>query len=198
MSKRVAELPIIAFPTAEAFRRWLASQPEASPGVRLKLARKASGVPTVSHKEAIDVALCHGWIDGQAEKFDADYWLLRFTPRRPGSKWSQVNRVRALELIEEGRMASRGLREIERAKADGRWDAAYPPQSKASVPDDLCDALKRNRAAQALFLELDARNRYAILYRIHDAKRPETRAARIEKFVAMLGRGETLYPRSKA
>ncbi|VTZ22368.1 conserved hypothetical protein [Methylocella tundrae] len=160
----------------------------------LKLAKATSGVSSVSKLEAIDGALCHGWIDGQLDKFDADHWLIRFTPRRPKGKWSQNNRERAVALIELGRMQPAGTREIEQAKLDGRWEAAYAPQSKATVPEDLQSVLDRNRDAKRLFDHLDSHNRYAILYRVHEAKKPETRAQRIERYVAMLARGETIYP----
>jgi uncharacterized protein YdeI (YjbR/CyaY-like superfamily) len=140
------------------------------------------------------VALAFGWIDARRNRLDGSWFLQRFCPRRPRSKWSKVNRERATRLIEEGRMRPAGLREVERAKADGRWDAAYDAQSKATVPDDLRLALDENEAARDLFDTLDSRNRYAILYRIQDAKKPETRARRIEKYVQMLGRGEKIYP----
>lgn len=162
--------------------------------IREKSVRNSKPTP----REALDVALCHGWIDGQRLGADGDYFLNKYTPRRARSRWSQVNCARAMELIAEGRMAPRGLAEVERAKADGRWDAAAPPPSKATVPDDLHDALAQNAAAKLLFDDLDSRNRYAILFRIHDAKKAETRAARIDKYVGMLSRGETPYPRRKA
>jgi uncharacterized protein YdeI (YjbR/CyaY-like superfamily) len=162
--------------------------------VWLKLAKAASGIPTVSKQEAIDGALCYGWIDGQLKKFDANHWLTRFTPRRPGARWSQDNRERALALIKLGRMRPAGMRAIEQAKHAGRWEAAYAPQSKATVPKDLQSALDRSPRAKRHFDRLDSRNRYAILYRVQDAKKPETRAQRIEKYVTMLARGETIHP----
>jgi uncharacterized protein YdeI (YjbR/CyaY-like superfamily) len=162
--------------------------------VWLKLAKAASGISSVSKQEAIDCAVCHGWIDGQLDKFDANHWLVRFTPRRPGGRWSQHNRERALALIKLGRMRPAGMRAIEQAKRAGRWEAAYAPQSKATVPEDLQFALDRSPRAKRHFDRLDSRNRYAILYRVQDAKRPETRAQRIETYVAMLARGETIYP----
>ena len=140
------------------------------------------------------MALCHGWIDGQKGKFDDDYWLQRFTPRRTRSKWSKVNRDKATKLIESGEMKPAGLREVERAKADGRWDAAYEAQSEATVPEDLRRELEKNEAAQEFFATLDSTNRYAILYRIQDAKKPETRARRIEKYVTMMNERRKLYP----
>jgi uncharacterized protein YdeI (YjbR/CyaY-like superfamily) len=189
-----AGLPIRAFVSSTDWEAWLEAQPPTSKGVWLKLAKAASGIPSVSKQEAIDGALCHGWIDGQLGKSDADHWLIRFTPRLPKGKWSEDNRERALELIKLGRMRPAGMRAIEEAKRDGRWEAAYAPQSKATVPEDLRSALDRNPHAKCRFDQLDSRNRYAILYRIQDAKKPETRAQRIEKYVAMLARGETIYP----
>lgn len=197
MPRSKRDLAVIAFESQEAWDAWLAGHFDTSKGLWLKLAKKTSGIASVSQQEAIETALCYGWIDGQLDKFDKDYWLIRFTPRTPTSKWSEVNRTKATELIEQGRMKAAGLKEIERAKADGRWDAAYAPQSKASIPRDLQIALDANKRAKRLFGELDSRNRYAILHRIHDAKKAETRASRIEKYVSMLSRGETIYPQKR-
>lgn len=194
METERAGLSIIAFENAEAWENWLAAQPRDSRGLWLKLAKAGSGIATVSKQQAIDGALCHGWIDGQLDKFDADYWLIRFTPRKPRGKWSEVNRKRAEVLIAEGRVAAAGMSEIDKAKADGRWDVAYAPQSTATVPDDLQAAFDAHPNARAFFEALDAVNRYAILYRTGDAKKPETRAARIAKFVEMCARGETIHP----
>jgi uncharacterized protein YdeI (YjbR/CyaY-like superfamily) len=138
--------------------------------------------------------LCHGWIDGQLDSFNDDHWLISFTPRRPASIWSEKNRARALEFVKLGKMRASGLREIDRAKADGRWDRAYAAASTAKVPDDLRAALAENKKAAAFFEMLDAKNRYAILHRTHNAKKAETRTARIAKFVAMLAEGETIHP----
>jgi uncharacterized protein YdeI (YjbR/CyaY-like superfamily) len=160
----------------------------------LKFAKKGSGIESVTYDQAVEVALCYGWIDGQARRFDEDYYLQRFTPRRPRSKWSKVNRKRAIELIGRGEMKAAGLREVERAKADGRWDAAYDSPSTAKVPEDLLRELEKNERARRFFSELDGRNRYAILYRIQDSKRPETRARRIAKYVAMLAEQKKPYP----
>ena len=194
MAKARRDLPIVAFKSQQAFDSWLASQPEGSRGLWLKIARKSSGITSISRDEAVDAALCHGWIDGQLDSFDDDHWLISFTPRQRASIWSEKNRARALELMELGLVRASGLREIERAKADGRWDRAYAAASTAKVPDDLRAALVKNKKAAAFFETLDAKNRYAILHRTHNAKRPETRAARIAKFVAMLAKGETIHP----
>jgi uncharacterized protein YdeI (YjbR/CyaY-like superfamily) len=188
------DLPVVAFKSQPAWDEWLASRPATAKGLWLKLAKKSSGVASVSKAEAIDTALCHGWIDGQLDSFDDDFWLIRFTPRQSTSKWSEKNRSRALELIAQKLMRPAGLREIDRAKKDGRWDAAYAPQSTAEVPDDLRAALAVNRKAGRFFEQLDGANRYSILYRIHTAKKPETRAARIATFVAMLAEGKTIHP----
>lgn len=188
-----AGLPIRAFADLAAWAAWLADQPRSSPGVWLKLAKASTGVASVTKAEAIDGALCHGWIDGQLNPYDDDWWLIRFTPRKPRSKWSEKNRKRATELMAEGRIAEAGLAEIDAAKADGRWEAAYAPQGSATVPDDLAAALDAEPKARAFFDTLTGANRYAILYRVHEAKKLETRASRIAKFVAMCARGETLH-----
>ena len=195
METERAGLPIRAFADAAAWEIWLAAQPRDSSGLWLKLAKAGAGVASVSKAEAIDCALCHGWIDGQLNPFDDDYWLIRFTPRKRRSKWSEKNRARAIELTAEGRVSAAGQAEIDAAMDDGRWDAAYAPQSTASVPDDLAAALGVEPGARAFFDGLDSANRYAILYRVHDAKKPETRAARIAKFVGMCARGETVHAR---
>src|SRR6267143_2913981 len=162
MGKARRDLPVLAFKSRQAWDAWLTSQPADSKGLWLKLAKKSSGIASVSKPDAIDTALCHGWIDGQLDSFDDNYWLVRFTPRQSTSKWSEKNRTRALQLVELRRMQPAGLNEIERAKEDGRWDAAYAPQSTAQVPDDLRAALAKNKAAQSFFEALDSTNRYAI------------------------------------
>jgi uncharacterized protein YdeI (YjbR/CyaY-like superfamily) len=194
MAKARRDLPVIAFKSQQAFEAWLATQPDNSRGLWLKIAKKSSGIVSISRDEAVDAALCHGWIDGQLDSFDDAHWLIRFTPRQPASIWSEKNRARALQLKELGLMQRSGLREIDRARADGRWDRAYAGASTAKVPDDLRAALAKDKKAAAFFETLDAKNRYAILYRTHNAKKAETRAARIAKFVAMLARGETIHP----
>ena len=188
------DLPIISFASRDGWEAWLEEHHADSDGLWLKIAKKGSGVESVTYSQAVEVALCYGWIDGQARKFDEDYYLQRFTPRRSRSKWSKVNRKKATRLIEGGKMKPAGLREVERAKADGRWDAAYDSPSTATVPEDLLRELEKNEEARGFFSGLDKRNRYAILYKIQEAKRPETRARRIAKYVAMLSRREKPYP----
>jgi uncharacterized protein YdeI (YjbR/CyaY-like superfamily) len=188
------DLPIIPFASRDAWGAWLEEHHATSAGLWLKIAKKGSGIESVSYAEALEAALCYGWIDGQKASFDERYWLQRFTPRRARSKWSKVNRQKATELIEAGKMKPAGLREVERAKADGRWDAAYDAQSTATVPDDLRRELENNEPAREFFATLDGRNRYAILYQIQDAKKPETRTRRIEKYVAMLSEQKKIYP----
>jgi uncharacterized protein YdeI (YjbR/CyaY-like superfamily) len=187
-------LPVLPFASAEEWSAWLAENHATSEGLWIKIAKKGSGIPTVTYDEAVDAALCYGWIDGQKDSHDANYFLQKFTPRRARSRWSEVNRDKATRLIERGLMQPAGLREVERARADGRWDAAYGRQSLSEIPDDLQQALDGNPAAREFFATLNRQNRYAILYRIHDAKKPETRARRIAQFVAMLAEGKTLYP----
>lgn len=186
-------LPIVAFGDAAALERWLETQPESSPGLWIKFAKAGSGIASVTRTEAIDSALCYGWIDGQLDKYDDKHWLVRFTPRTARSKWSQANRARATELLEAGRMTPFGLAQVEAARAGGRWDAAYAPASKAEVPADLRAALDQNPRAAAFFATLTGANRYAILYRIGAVKKPETRARKITQFVAMLERHETVH-----
>jgi uncharacterized protein YdeI (YjbR/CyaY-like superfamily) len=190
-----AEPQALPFATRAKWAAWLAKHYEEQDGVWVKFAKKASGIPTVSFDEALDVALCWGWIDGQSRSLDELWYLQRFTPRRARSTWSKRNREKVLALIERGEMQPPGLAEIERAKADGRWDAAYDSPSTITVPDDLRAALDAKPKAAKAFAELDGQNRYAILYRVHQAKRPETRTMRIKEFVAMLARGETPHPR---
>lgn len=181
------------FETAQGFSDWLSAQPDDATGAWLRFARKGADIASLSKAEAIDLALCHGWIDGQLDKYDAQSWLIRFTPRKARSKWSEVNRSRALELIADGRMTPRGQAEINRATADGRWRAAYAPASTIEVPADFREALDRSPKAAAFFATLTGANRYAVLYRIGAVKRPETRARKITEFVVMLERGETVH-----
>jgi uncharacterized protein YdeI (YjbR/CyaY-like superfamily) len=189
----LAEPPVKTFRSRAAWAKWLEQHHGDEGGVWMKFAKKGTGVTTVTYDEALEVALCYGWIDAQVKRLDETYYLQRFTPRRARSKWSKVNRDSATRLIESGKMQSPGLREIERAKADGRWDAAYDSARTATVPEDLERALSRNKKARELFATLSGSNRYAILYRIQEAKRPETRARRIAQIVEMLARGETFH-----
>jgi uncharacterized protein YdeI (YjbR/CyaY-like superfamily) len=189
------ELPVLHFESRDALAAWLAARGERAPGCWLKLARKRAGRVSVSYAEAVELGLAHGWIDGQKRPLDDEFWLQRFTPRGPRSRWSRINRDKAIELIETARMAPAGLAAVEQAKADGRWERAYEGAATIAVPDDLQRALDACPEAASFFATIDGSNRYAVLYRIGDAKKPETRARRIETFVAMLARGETLHPR---
>jgi uncharacterized protein YdeI (YjbR/CyaY-like superfamily) len=187
-------LPVMSFGSTDAWDAWLAAHHADSPGLWLKIAKKGAAGTTISYSDALDVALCHGWIDGQKGRYDDDYWLQRFTPRKPASKWSKINTERAAALTASGRMRPAGLREVERAQADGRWEQAYESQSRITVPEDLARALAANERASAFFATLDSANRYAILYRISAAKRPETRAKRIDTYVAMLSEHKKIHP----
>jgi len=188
----------VAFASQAEWREWLAANHAEVDGIWIKFAKKASGIPTVVYAEAVEVALTYGWIDGQANRIDDDWYRQRFTPRRARSMWSKINRAKAEKLIASGAMQPAGLAEVERAKADGRWERAYDSPATATVPDDLRAALDAEPAAATAFEGLDANNRYAILHRLQNAKRPETRTKRIAEFVAMLARGETLHPRRDA
>lgn len=185
-----AGLPILSFGTTAALDSWLSAEPRTGKGVWLRLAKKGSVIAGISRAEAIDTALCHGWIDGQQDRYDADSWLVRFTPRRRASRWSQINRARALELIEAGRMNPAGLAEIDAARSDGRWDAAYAPARTAAVPPDLQSAFDASPDAAAFFATLKGANRYALFYRLGAITTPTARARRVGQFVAMLERGE--------
>jgi uncharacterized protein YdeI (YjbR/CyaY-like superfamily) len=188
------ELLILGFATQQDWEAWLVEHYADPTGIWLKIAKKATGTQSISYTEALEGALCYGWIDGQKAAFDEQYWLQKFTPRRPKSVWSQINRDKANALIEAGRMQPSGLRQVELARADGRWDAAYAGQSSATVPDDLQKALDNNPLARDFFLTLNSVNRYAIIFRVQTAKKAETRAAKIQKFVEMLAKGEKIYP----
>jgi uncharacterized protein YdeI (YjbR/CyaY-like superfamily) len=185
-------LPTIPFPSSTEWEEWLEHN-HASAGVWIKMAKKDSGIESVRYPEVLESALCFGWIDARREALDERYFLQRFTPRRSRSKWSRINRETAERLIAEGRMRPAGLAEVERAKADGRWEAAYESTKNITVPDDLQRELDARPQAKAFFAELNSQNRYAILYRLQDAKKPKTRARRLAKFVAMLEAGETIY-----
>ncbi len=194
-SQRITEdLPTLALPTREAWAAWLDVHHGESTGVWLRLAKKGCRFELTTHREALEEALCFGWIDGQLKPESDTTWLVKFTPRRNKSVWSKINREKALALIESGRMKPSGLKEVARAKADSRWDRAYDSQSTATVPADLQAALDRNARAKAFFATLNSANRYAVLWRIQTAKKAETRARRIREFVAMLARHEKLHP----
>ena len=188
------DLPVILFPSAAELEAWLETEHAESDGIWLKIAKKGSDVKSVSYADAVELGLCFGWIDGQARRFDDHHYLQRFTPRRPRSSWSRLNRDRAEALVAEGRMRPAGLAAIDAARADGRWDAAYEPPSTAEVPPDLERELARDRSAREAFEALDGANRYAIIWRLNDAKRPETRERRLKKFIEMLRRGERIHP----
>ena len=192
--KNADTLPTLPFATQQDWEAWLDTHHADTAGVWLKLAKAGVGVPSITYAQALEVALCYGWIDGQKASFDEQYWLQKFTPRRSKSVWSQVNCAKATELIAAGRMREAGLRQVEVARADGRWDAAYAGQRTIEIPPDFQAELDAHPAAQAFFATLNSANRYAFLWRIHTAKKPETRAARIRQFIEMLERGEKLHP----
>ncbi len=191
------DLPTMLFASREAWQHWLDEHHRTSAGLWLQIAKQGADAASVTYEEALQVGLCYGWIDGQKAPLDDVFWLQRFTPRRVGSRWSKANRERVEALMARDLMQPAGLRAVELAKADGRWDAAYAGSRTMSMPDDLRLALEAQREAAAFFATLDAANRYAILYRVQDARRPETRARRIATFVTMLGEGRTIHPMSR-
>jgi uncharacterized protein YdeI (YjbR/CyaY-like superfamily) len=186
--------PTLSFDSQASWETWLADHHPESKGVWLKIAKKETGIPSVNYAEALESALCYGWIDGQKAALDGQYWLQKFTPRGRKSGWSKVNCQKAEALIAAGRMQAAGLRQVEAAKADGRWEAAYESQRTIGVPEDLQAELDKHPAARAFFETLDSANRYAVLYRVTTAKKPETRAAKIVKLVEMLERNVKLHP----
>jgi uncharacterized protein YdeI (YjbR/CyaY-like superfamily) len=188
------DLPVLGFGSAADWEAWLESEHVTSDGIWLKLGKKTAPDPSVSYAEALEVALCFGWIDGQKRSFDGHYWLQRFTPRKPGSKWSKINTEKADALIAAGRMRPAGQLQADKARADGRWDAAYAGQRTSTVPDDLRAALDANPTAAEFFVTISSVNRYAILYRIGSVKRPETRARKIAQYVQMLAEHKTIHP----
>jgi uncharacterized protein YdeI (YjbR/CyaY-like superfamily) len=190
----VTKAPILSFTEIAAIEAHMSGEPAQSTGFWLKLSKIGAPEATISKDAAIEAALCCGWIDGQLAKFDEHYFLIRMTPRRPGSRWSAKNRETAERMAREGRLKSNGLEQIERAKTDGRWDAAYQSQGKAEAPSDLLAALAKNAKAKQSFATLDRANRYSIIYRVNDAKLPETRSRRIAQYIEMLARGETIHP----
>jgi uncharacterized protein YdeI (YjbR/CyaY-like superfamily) len=193
-AKKQVELPIKLFKTPGDWAAWLARHHAHSPGLFLRLAKVGSGLASITYAEALDAALCYGWIDGLKKSYDERSWLQKFSPRGPRSLWSQINREKAQALMASGRMQPAGLAAIERAKQNGQWEAAYAGQKAAAIPDDLQAALDASPSAKAFFATLNSTNRYAILFRLQTAKKPETRARRLAQFVAMLEKGEKLYP----
>ncbi|MBC7957472.1 MAG: YdeI/OmpD-associated family protein [Cytophagales bacterium] len=187
------DTPVLLFKTPAAWERWLAKHHGQSKGLWVRMAKKDSGLASITYPEALQAALCYGWIDGQKKGEDEQYWQQKFTPRGARSIWSKINRDKALALIEQGLMQPAGLAEVKRAQADGRWEAAYDGQRTATVPLDLQAALDANKKARDFFATLDSVNRYAILFRTHNAKKAETRAKRIAQFVAMLARHEKIH-----
>jgi uncharacterized protein YdeI (YjbR/CyaY-like superfamily) len=185
--------PILAFASQAEWEAWLDAQHAGSDGVWLKFAKKGSGVESVVYAEALEVALCYGWIDSQVKSLDERFYLQKFTPRRARSKWSRVNRDKIEELTRQGRLRPAGLAQVELAKEDGRWEAAYASPANIEVPDDLRAALDDNPKAAEYWAGLNKSNRFAIIYQLQDAKKPETRARRLDKFLGMLERGEKLY-----
>ena len=194
MAKPTADLQVLELETSAAWKRWLAKNHRASRGVWLRLTKKAAGATPVTYPEALEVALCYGWIDGQRQSEGATTWRIKFTPRSPRSIWSRINREKAHALIDQGRMQPAGLAEVERAKQDGRWEVAYDGQRVAGVPPDLAKALAQSPRAKAFFATLDSRNRYAILFRLHTVKKAETRARRLASFIEMLEKKEKIHP----
>jgi uncharacterized protein YdeI (YjbR/CyaY-like superfamily) len=186
--------PVLPFATRQKFASWLARHHASASGVWIKIAKAASGIRSITYAEAVEVGLCWGWIDSQTKGVDEKWYVQRFTPRGKRSPWSKINCAKATALIEAGRMKPAGLAEVERAKSDGRWDRAYDSPARATVPADLAAALARNRRASEFFRQLNSINRYAILHRIQTAKKPETRARRIDTFIKMLARKEKLHP----
>jgi uncharacterized protein YdeI (YjbR/CyaY-like superfamily) len=187
------DLPIHLFADPDALEAWLEENHDSSAGLWLKIAKKGTGKRSVTYAEALELALCFGWIDSQKRGFDEEYFLQRFTPRRPRGRWSQINREKAEALIAAKRMRPAGPAEVEAARADGRWEAAYAGQRTAEVPEDLQRELDASSAAAEFFAGLDSANRYAVIYRLNDAKKPETRERRLGKFIAMLERGEKIH-----
>lgn len=192
-AKTPAEGSVLGFKDQNEWAAWLNEHHKASPGLWLRIAKKGSSLESLTYAGALEVALCYGWIDGQKRAYDDTSWLQRFTPRGPSSPWSRINRDKAEELIRSGRMKSAGLDAIDRARQNGRWETAYDSPSRAAVPRDFQAALSRSRKAKSFFATLDRANRYAILWRIQTAKRPETRARRIQEFVRMLERREKIH-----
>jgi uncharacterized protein YdeI (YjbR/CyaY-like superfamily) len=189
-----ADLPIIVFETAQEWDIWLRQHGGTARGLYMKIAKKGSGLPSVTYPEAVEIALCHGWIDAIRRSFDGTYFLQKFNPRAPRSVWSEVNKKKVLQLTKAKLMLPAGLAAVQRAKANGQWANAYAPASAITVPPDLEAALKKNKKARSFFATLKGSNRYAILHRLHITRKEETRARKIVQFVGMLERGEVFYP----
>lgn len=192
-SSTAADIPIRAFKDAAAWEAWLSRNQTALNGIWMRIAKKASGKKSITYPEALEVALCYGWIDGLKRPESDTHWLQRFTPRRTRSLWSKINREKALALIESGRMKPAGLEEIARAKRNGCWDSAYASPRTATMPPELEQALRGSPRAKAFFETLSRANRYAILWRVQTAKRPETREKRIRTYIGMLEKGESFH-----
>lgn len=190
------DIPTLPFDSKKKWTDWLARQHGKSAGLWLKLAKKDSGIPSITYEEALDVALCYGWIDGQKKSFDNQYWLQKFTPRGARSIWSKINTEKAKRLIASGEMKPAGLKAVEAAKADGRWEAAYASQKNISIPSDFQAALDKNKKAKVFFARLKSAERYSFLFRLHQTKKPETRARKIQEFIELLEGGETIRQRA--
>ena len=188
-----SDLLFLAFQSSKDWKRWLHRNHSDSPGIWVKIFKKGSNVPSITIAEALDEALCYGWIDGQRRRFDEQSYLQRYTPRRSRSVWSKINRENVARLVRDKRMQPAGLKEVARAKADGRWAAAYDSPSRMTLPEDFKKALARNKKAQAFFKTLNRQNTYAICFRLHGAKKPETRERRIAQFVEMLAEGRKIH-----
>ena len=194
MKQQSVDLPILSFETQSSLEDWLSSNVANSAGVWLQIAKKGSGIASVTYDEAVESALCYGWIDSHKKTYDEQTWIQKFTPRGARSIWSKVNTEKAEALIAAGRMTEQGFKAIENAKQNGSWDNAYEPQSVASLPEDFIEELERNSKAKSFFETLNSQNKYAILFRIKNAKKPETRTTKIQQFISMLERGEKIYP----
>ncbi len=192
--KKSEDYPVISFTSQSEWEAWLHEHHSDSKGIWLKIAKKGTETSSVNYADALETALCYGWIDGQKASFDQQYWLQKFTPRTAKSIWSKVNCDKVTTLLAANKMQPAGLRQVELAQADGRWEAAYEPQSKITVPADFQLELDKNPQANEFFQTLNSANRYAILFRIHNAKKPETRAAHIQKFVEMLANKQKIHP----
>ncbi|HTC20577.1 MAG TPA: YdeI/OmpD-associated family protein [bacterium] len=193
MEKRKG-LEILPFKSPQEWEKWLAKNHDSSQGIWIKYFKKASGTPSITYAQALEGALCYGWIDGQGDKYDGKAWVQKFTPRRPQSGWSKNNTAHAERLIKARRMKPAGLSQIEAAKKDGRWAKAYHPQSTATLPEDFLKEVNKNKKARAFLATLNRVNVYAIIYRLHSAKKPATREKRFKQFLAMLAKGEKLHP----